>query len=86
MPPMRPAQWLIHSPVAILPWLAAVFIQGPPDEVEPGFRLPEFLPLVQRHWYWMAVALGLGVWVGCYTAADRALHGDPDDAETGEGA
>ncbi len=27
--------------------------------------------VVQHHWFWMLVALGLGVWVGWYTASDK---------------
>ena len=27
--------------------------------------------VVEYHWVWMLVALGLGIWAGWYTAVDR---------------
>ena len=87
MPPLRPFQWLTHSPVALLPWLAAVFIQRPAPEALQGVSaLPQFMLLLERHWYWLAFALGLGIWVGWYTATDRAPYREPEEAETAEEA
>lgn len=64
---LRPTAWLIHLPLAALPWLAAVSLQArflsPQDLYWRGFL---FLPA--QHWFWIAVALGLGVWVGWHTA------------------
>ena len=40
MPPLRPQQWLIYSPVTILPLLAALVLEGPALQarVETGVR------------------------------------------------
>jgi hypothetical protein len=27
--------------------------------------------IVRHHWFWMLVALGLGIWVSWYTAVDK---------------
>ena len=27
--------------------------------------------VVTHHWFWMLVALGLGIWVGWYTSSDK---------------
>ena len=71
MPPLRPAQWLIYSPVAILPLLAALFIERPVGPGGGGFSWRIMRLLLQHHWFWLVVTLGLGVWVGWYTAIDR---------------
>lgn len=73
MPTLRPAQWLLHSPVAALPMLAALFIQRPPKgrAAEAAFNLPDYGLLLQHHWFWLVVTLGLGAWVGWYTATQR---------------
>jgi hypothetical protein len=79
MPPLRPAQWLIHSPVAILPVLAALFIQRPASGRSGGpFNLTDYVLLLQHHWFWLAVTLGLGVWVGWHTASERPPYQEPD--------
>ena len=37
--------------------------------------------LVRFHWFWMAVALGLGAWVGWRTAAEAPSEPARDDGE-----
>jgi hypothetical protein len=78
MPPLRPAQWLIHSPIMIPPMLAALVIQKPVQgRAGGGFSLADFGLLLQHHWFWLAVTLGLGVWVGWHTAIDRPHYKGP---------
>lgn len=83
MPPLRPGQWLTHAPVAALPWLAALFIQKPAEEaIGRGFTLAGVEAILAQHWFWLAVALGIGLWAGWYTATDRAHYQPPPaDAE-----
>ncbi|MFN4141265.1 hypothetical protein [Aestuariivirga sp.] len=70
--PLRPVKWLLYTPVAVLPFLAALLHQGKAGEAEEGLPVfAELLLLFGHHWAWMLVALGLGVWVGWYTATDR---------------
>ena len=72
MPPLRPFQWLIYSPVALLPMLAALYVQRPvKGRVGGGFNLADYGLLLQHHWFWMVVTVGLGAWVGWYTAIAR---------------
>jgi hypothetical protein len=79
MPPLRPGQWLLHTPIAILPFLAALFIQRPvAGRAGGGFSLGDFALLLQHHWFWLVVTLGLGVWVGWQTAIDRPLYQEAD--------
>lgn len=83
MPPLRPITWLLYSPVAVLPLLAALVVDRPVEgRTEDGFNMASFTLLAQHHWFWLAVTLGLGIWVGWYTAIDRA----PAKAETEEDA
>jgi hypothetical protein len=82
MPPLRPGQWLIHTPIAILPLLAALFIQRPvAGRAGGGFSLGDFALLLQHHWFWLVVTLGLGVWVGWHTAIDRPFYQEEPDGE-----
>jgi hypothetical protein len=45
--------------------------------LQPG----DFALLLQHHWFWLVVTLGLGVWVGWHTAIDRPLYQEEPDAE-----
>ena len=45
-----------------------------------GWGLDAVGALIGRHWLWLAVALALGLWVGWYTATDRRLHTEPEEA------
>ncbi len=60
----RPTRWLVHLPLAILPFLAAFAIQpgAAPEAGTPG--------LLQAHWFWLVVAAGLGAWIGWYCAGE----------------
>jgi len=79
MPPLRPLQWVIHSPIILLPLLAALVIQKPVTGlVWSSFSLAGFGLMLQHHWFWLAVTLGLGVWVGWHTAIDRPHYKEPD--------
>lgn len=81
MPRLRPGQWLIHTPIAILPMLAALFIDKPAaTRAATGFSLADYALMLQHHWFWLVVTLGLGVWVGWHTAIDRP-HDKPQDPE-----
>jgi hypothetical protein len=87
-PPLRPQQWLIYSPLVILPLLAALFIERPVEgRTAKGFSLADYELLLQHHWFWLVVALGLGVWVGWYTAIDRAPSqvGEENEPEKTQG-
>ncbi len=81
MPPLRPFRWVIHSPVMLLPLLAAIVIQKPvAGWVWGSFSLGGIGLMLQHHWFWLVVTLGLGVWVGWHTAIDRP-HDKPQDPE-----
>lgn len=78
MPPLRPIQWLIYSPLAVLPLLAALFIEHPvKGRAGQGFSLGDYALLLHHHWFWLVVTLGLGIWVGWHTAAGRGPAGAP---------
>jgi hypothetical protein len=78
--PLRPVKWLLYTPIATLPFLAALLHQKAAGKVSEGLpSLADVLLLMRHHWTWMLVALGLGIWVGWYTAVDRP----PPDEETG---
>jgi hypothetical protein len=80
MPPLRPFKWVTHTPVAVLPLLAALVVQRPSEgRGQGGFSLPDYALLLQHHWFWLVLTLGLGVWVGWHTAIDRPFHQEPDD-------
>ncbi len=55
---------LVLVPIAGLPFLAALVLQG---------RGPAagVLALVERHWFWLLVALLLGVWAGWHEAGAK---------------
>lgn len=57
---LRPAQWLFHLPVVLLPLAAALLMEV-------------------ASMAWLAVALGLGLWVGWHNAIDRPFHRDPEE-------
>ena len=87
MPRLRPGQWVIHTPVAILPMLAALFIDRPAaDRAGGGFSLADYALLLQQHWFWLVVTVGLGIWVGWHTAIDRPFHTEPEDEPNKENA
>ena len=72
MPPLRPLQWLLYSPVAALPMIAALFIQHPlRGRANNGFNLADYGLLIAHHWFWLVFTLGLGGWVGWFTATKR---------------
>jgi len=79
MPPLRPARWLILAPLAILPLIAALVVQGPAAGRDAGgdFSLASYALLLQHHWFWLAVTLGIGVWSGWHTAIDRPYYEPP---------
>lgn len=79
MPPLRPARWLILAPLAILPLIAALVVQGPAAGRDAGgdFSLAGYALLLQHHWFWLAVTLGIGVWSGWHTAIDRPHYEPP---------
>jgi hypothetical protein len=80
MRPLRPQQWLIHSPIVILTMLSAIFVQKPvAGRSVSGFSLADFGLLLQHHWFWLVATAGLGVWVGWYTAIDRPNYKAPDE-------
>jgi hypothetical protein len=58
----RPAKWILYSPVALLPLLAALVING--ESIRAG-------NIVQGNWVWLLTALGLGIWFGWATAARK---------------
>ena len=77
---LRPLKWVTHTPVAFLPLLAAIFVQSPlKDRTGGGFNLADYALLLQHHWFWLVVTLGLGIWVGWHTAVDRAFYAEPDE-------
>jgi len=82
MPPLRPARWLLHSPLAILPLIAALVVQGPAAgrDAGAGFSMDGFALLLGHHWFWLAVTLGIGVWVGWHTAIDRPYYQPPPES------
>lgn len=85
MPRLRPGQWLVHTPIAILPLLAALFIDKPAwTNGGKGFSLADYALLLQQHWFWLVVTVGLGIWVGWHTAIDRPFHKEPEDAPAKE--
>ena len=55
----RPAKWILYAPVAALPWLAALAINGEPADAVHG------------NWVWLLVAMGLGIWFGWATSARK---------------
>jgi hypothetical protein len=84
MPPLRPLQWLLYSPVAVLPVLAALYVQRPPEgRLGGGFNMHDYALLLTHHWFWLVFTAGLGVWVGWYTAIERP---PPDQPEEGQDA
>lgn len=83
MPPLRPGQWLVHTPIILLPMLAALVIQKRVSgRAVDGFSLADYALLLQHHWFWLAVTLGLGIWVGWHTAIDRPFYKEPADEPT----
>jgi len=42
------------------------------SEIADALTFTGTLFLLQVHWFWMLVALGLGVWVGWFTAGEPA--------------
>jgi hypothetical protein len=78
--PLRVSKWVTHAPLAILPLLAALFVQRPlAGRGDAGFNLESYALLLQHHWFWLVVTLGLGIWVGWHTAVDRAFYAEPDE-------
>ena len=73
---MKPMRWLAHLPLAILPFLAAAAIEGRRLDLSTPHTGPLFL--LGYHWFWMVVALALGVWVGWRTAAEAAAQSPPE--------
>ena len=45
--------------------------------MEEIFNFHDSFFVVQFHWFWMLVALALGIWVGWYTAISRAAGNKP---------
>ena len=87
MPRLRPGQWLVHTPIAILPMLAALFVDKPAAGLDgKRFSLADYALLLQQHWFWLVVTLGLGIWVGWHTAIDRPFHKEPEDEQPKEAA
>lgn len=83
MPLLRPVLWLLYSPIMVLPLLAALVIERPLlRRADRWFNLADYGALLQHHAFWLLVALGLGIWVGWYTAAVRK----PEKAPAEEGA
>jgi hypothetical protein len=78
MPRLRPVQWVIHSPIMLLPLLAALVIQTPVEGRGGSLTLSASGLMLQHHGVWLAVALGLGIWVGWHTAIDRPHSKEPD--------
>ncbi len=60
----RPAKWIVYAPVAALPLLAALVIGG--DSAGSGS-----LAMVKGNWVWLLAALGLGIWFGWATSAQK---------------
>ena len=79
MPPFKPIRWLAHCPAILLPLIAALVLDRRAEGVS-GWGLDAVGALIGRHWLWLAVALALGLWVGWYTATDRRLHTEPEEA------
>jgi hypothetical protein len=72
-----------HTPLALLPLLAALFVQRPlKGRAGEGLSFADYALLLQHHWFWLAVTLGLGIWVGWHTAIDRPFYTERD-AEPG---
>lgn len=76
-PTMKPMRWLAHLPLVILPFLAAAAIQG--RQLDRAMPFTGSLDLLGFHWFWMVVALALGVWVGWRTAGDADVESPPGD-------
>jgi hypothetical protein len=68
--PLAVTRLLLLVPIAALPWLAALVLQGR----EPAAGISG----LERHWFWLLVALGLGVWAGWHEAG--APDQPPEDA------
>ncbi|MBC8038575.1 MAG: hypothetical protein H7X89_15310 [Rhizobiales bacterium] len=60
----RPAKWIVYSPVAVLPLLAALAINGDSADSHPW-------DAVQANWIWLLAALGLGIWFGWATSEKK---------------
>ena len=71
-PPLRPAQWLIHAHLIVLPLCAAMVLEGQAEDRSAAV-------LLQHHWFWLVVALGLGIWVGWHTAIARPTYQPPEE-------
>lgn len=64
---LRPMTWLIHLPLAALPFLAACVLQV--RFLSPhALYWRDLLFIPAQHWFWIGVASGLGIWVGWRTA------------------
>ena len=61
---LRPGKWILYSPVAALPLLAALATKGE----SPGSG---FLDVGQTNWVWLLAALGLGIWFGWATGVSK---------------
>lgn len=61
-PPLPLFRLFLLLPIAGLPWLAALVLQG-------RSPVPGLSGLVAHHWFWLLVALGLGVWAGWHEAS-----------------
>jgi len=59
---LRPAKWILYAPVAALPLLAAMVVNGSPAATDS-------LGVVQTNWVWLLAAWGLGIWVGWAASA-----------------
>jgi hypothetical protein len=78
-PPLRPAQWLLHAHFIMLPLLAALVLEGQAEDRAPGgFNPANAAVLLQYHWFWLVVALGLGLWTGWHTAIARPNYQPPE--------
>ena len=73
---MKPMRWLVHLPLAILPFLAAAAIEGRRLDLSTPLTGPLFL--LGFHWFWMMLALALGAWVGWRTAGEEAPQSPPE--------
>ena len=54
-------------------------LAGPAAGRDAGgdFSLAGYALLLQHHWFWLAVTLGIGVWSGWHTAIDRPYYEPP---------
>jgi hypothetical protein len=60
----KPGTWVFYAPIALLPLLAALVIGS--DSVRSGSW-----DAVYNNWFWLLVSIGLGIWVGWTTSANK---------------